>query len=152
MIDRELAAFLEEGLVIHLGTRNAHLEPSGARVTAVMVEADGRLVTAYVPKVAAGRVLPDLKDNGFTALVFVRPTDDRACQVKGVFAGSRAAKPGERSAISAQWDRARRSLERIGIPRVLTDSWTIWPSVAVRVRVTHLFNQTPGPGAGAALP
>ena len=151
MIDRELAAFLEEGLVIHLGTRNAHLEPSGARVTAVRVEADGSHMTAYVPKVAAGRVLPDLKDNGLAALVFVRPTDDRACQVKGVFAGSRAARPGERSTVAAQWDGARRSLERIGIPRVLTDSWTIWPSVAVRIRVTHLFNQTPGPGAGAPL-
>jgi hypothetical protein len=151
MIDRELAAFLEEGLVIHLGTRNAHLEPSGARITAAIVEADGNHVTAFVPKVAAGRVLRDLEDNALAALVFVRPTDDRACQVKGVFVGSRAPSPRERIPVTAQWDRVRRSLERIGIPRVLTDSWIIWPSVALRVRVTALFNQTPGPGAGASL-
>lgn len=151
MIERDLAAFLEEGLVIHLGTRNAHLEPSSARVTAVMVDPDGSHVTAYVPKVAAGRVLLDLTDNGLAALVFVRPTDDRAYQLKGVFVGSRAASPRERAAVTAQWDRCRRSFERIGIPRVLTDSWTIWPSVALRVRVTALFNQTPGPGAGAPL-
>ena len=151
MIDRELAAFLEEGLVVHLGTRNAHLEPNGARVTAVMVDADGSHVTAYVPKVAAGRVLRDLEDNNLAALVFVRPTDDRACQVKGVFVGSRAASARERAAVIAQWDRVRQGLERVGFPRALSDSWTIWPSVALRVRVTDLFNQTPGPGAGASL-
>jgi len=151
MIDRELAAFLEEGLVIHLGTRNAHLEPTGARVTAVTVDVDGSHVTAYVPKVAAGRVLRDLEDNGLLALVFVRATDDRACQVKGVLVGARAASPRERTAVTAQWDRVRRSFERIGIPRALTESWIIWPSVALRVRVTDLFNQTPGPGAGASL-
>jgi hypothetical protein len=151
MINRELALFLEEGLAIHLGTRNGQLEPSGARVSAVTVEADGSHVTAYVPKVAAGRVLPDLEANGRAALIFVRPTDDRACQVKGVFVSARAAATRERPALMAQWEGFRRSLERIGIPRALMDSWTVWPSVAVRVRVTDLFDQTPGPGAGAPL-
>jgi hypothetical protein len=151
MIDPELAAFLQEGLVIHLGTRNAWLEPSGARVTAVTVDADGRHVTAYVPKVGGRRVLPDLEDNGQAALVFVRPADERACQVKGVFVGSRAAAPRERAIVAAQWDGARRNLERVGFPGMLAEAWTIWPSVAVRVRVTALFDQTPGPGAGAPL-
>lgn len=151
MIDRELAAFLEEGLAIHLGTRNAQLEPSSARVSAVTVDADGCHVTAYVPRVAVGRVLADVEANGLAALVFVRPTDDRAVQVKGVFVGSRAAATRERRALMTQWEGFRRSLERIGIPRALTDAWAVWPSVALRVRVTDLFNQTPGPGAGAPL-
>ena len=151
MIDREMAAFLEEGVVIHLGTRNADLEPSSARVTAVKVDADGTHVTAYVPKVAAARVLRDLENNKQAALVFVRPTDDRGYQVKGVFVASTAAASRERAMVTDQWDRSRRSLERIGFPRALTDSWTIWPSVAVRIRITDLFHQTPGPGAGARL-
>jgi hypothetical protein len=151
MIDRELATFLEEGIAIHLGTRNTRLEPSSARVVAVTVDADGSHVIAYVPKVAARRVLPDLTGNGFAALVFARPTDDRACQVKGVFVGSRPATPRERRAITAQWDGFLGSLERIGVARALADAWTVWPCVAVRIRVTHLFSQTPGPGAGAPL-
>lgn len=151
MIDRELATFLEEGIAIHLGTRNARLEPSSARVVAVTVEAGGRHVIAHVPTVAAGRVLPDLEANGFAALVFARPTDDRSCQVKGVFVSSRATAPRERRAVTAQWDGFLGCLERIGIPRALADAWTVWPCVAVRVRVTHLFSQTPGPGAGAPL-
>ena len=42
MIDKELAAFLQEGIAIQLGTRNARLEPNGARVVAVKVEDDGQ--------------------------------------------------------------------------------------------------------------
>ena len=151
MVDRELAAFLEEGLVIHLGTRNAHLEPSGVRVAAVVVDEDGTHVTAYVPKVAASRVLADLDDNGLAALVFVRPSDERACQLKGVFTGACAARARERTTVTAQWDAARRTLERIGFARALTEGWATWPAVAVRLRVTALFDQTPGPGAGGPL-
>jgi hypothetical protein len=151
MIDRELATFLEGGLAIHLGTRNARLEPSSARVVAVTVEADGTHVVAYVPKVAVVRVLPDLTANGSATLVFARPIDDRACQVKGLFVGSRPAAPRERRTVTEQWEGFVAGCERIGIPRALSDQWAVWPCVAVRVRVTHLFSQTPGPGAGAPL-
>lgn len=151
MIDRELAAFLEEGLVIHLGTRNARLEPSGTRVAAVTVEPDGLHVTAYLPKIAAPHHLANLQDNGQAALVAVRPIDDRGCQVKGRFVGARPAGPREKAVVLTQWERARQTLERIGVARALSDAWVVWPAVAVRVQVTALFNQTPGPGAGAPL-
>ncbi len=151
MIDKQLAEFLEEGIAIHLGTRNERLEPNGARVTAVTVEDDGTHLMAYVPTVSAGRVLPDLETNGQAALVFGRPTDDRACQVKGVFAGSRAATLDERDIVMAQWDRCEQIFEVVGIPRTATMTWVMWPCVAVRLRATALFSQTPGPGAGAPL-
>ena len=80
-----------------------------------------------------------------------RPTDDRACQVKGVVVGTRAASEAERPVVAAQWDGFLGSLEQIGIPRVATKTWVTWPAVAIRVRVNALFNQTPGPGAGAPI-
>lgn len=152
MIDKELAAFLQEGIAIQLGTRNANLEPSGVRATAVRVEDDGSHVVAYVPRVAVAEVLPDLESNGQAALVFARPTDDKACQVKGVFAGSRAAAPAERAFVTRQWEQCVGYLNAIGLPPAAVESWKNWPCVAIRVRVTALFNQTPGPGAGAPLP
>jgi len=151
MIDKALAAFLEEGIAIQLGTRNAHLEPNGVRVAAVKVEDDGSHVVAYVPKMAVTQVLPDLESNGQAALVFARPSDDRACQVKGVFVDSRAATSKERALVTAQWSGFLRYLEIIGLPRAAVESWTNWPCVAIRIRVTALFSQTPGPGAGAPL-
>jgi hypothetical protein len=94
----------------------------------------------------------DLEANGQAAIVFARPPDERACQVKGVFVGGTKARTTDRSFVLAQWDRWMAWLETIGIPRATMATWQTWPCVAIRVRVTALFNQTPGPGAGAALP
>lgn len=151
MIDKELAAFLEEGIGIQIGTRNAHLEPNGARVVAVRVEEDGTHLLAYVARSAAPQVIPDLKANGQAALVFARPPDERACQVKGIFMSDRPARAAERPFVAAQWERWLTRLASIGLPRATLERWETWPCVAIRVRVTALFNQTPGPGAGAAL-
>jgi hypothetical protein len=151
MIDDELAGFLEEGLGIHLGTRNAQLQPNGARVVAVKVDDDRVHVVAYVVKSAAKRLLPDLESNGQAALVFGRPVDDRACQLKGQFVNARSASARDRLFIEAQWNAFLAQLEKIGIPRVAEAGWTTWPAVAIRLRATALFNQTPGPDAGAPL-
>ena len=151
MLDAQLALFLAEGLGIHIGTRTKQLQPNGARVTAVRVDDDGMHLWAYVPQAAAGRVVPDLQATGPAAVVFARPTDDRACQVKGVFAGVRVATTDEQPFVVAQWERFLANLELIGIPRDALAGWSIWPSMAIRIRVTALFDQTPGPGAGAPL-
>jgi hypothetical protein len=63
----------------------------------------------------------------------------------------RAASARERKTIERQWDALLDNLAQIGIPRAATASYKLWPSVAIRIRVTALFSQTPGPGAGAPL-
>ena len=152
MLDESLAAFLQEGLAINIGTRNARLEPNGARVSAVRVEPDRSTVVAYVPKVAAQPILADLQANGQGALGFARPSDDRACQVKGVFVEWWTATAAERRFVEAQLQGAMTQLGIVGIPPEALANWVTWPCVAIRLRVTATFTQTPGPGAGAPLP
>ena len=152
MIDTELAAFLQEGVGIHIATRDAAMRPNGARAIAVRVEPDGTHLVVYVARAAAARLLADLEANGQAAVGFGRPIDDRACQVKGVFTGVRDATDDERTFVLAQWDGFVGSLEKIGIPRAATKAWVTWPAVAIRLRANALFNQTPGPGAGAPIP
>jgi hypothetical protein len=151
MLDRQLAAFLEEGLAVHLASRNAQLEPNAARVVALRVDDDREHVVAFIPTVSAGTVLDDLRSNGQVAVVCARPPDDKGCQVKGVFVDARDATADQRDFVLAQWERLRDALEQVGLPRTPTDTWATWPCVAIRFRVTALFDQTPGPGAGAAL-
>lgn len=151
MLDKELASFIEEGHSTHIASRNDRLETNAARVAALRVEPDGEHVIAYVPSVSAGPVLADLSANGQVAVVLVRPTDDKGCQVKGVFTGVRDVTADERAMVSRQWERFRDTLEMVGIPRAATDAWIFWPCVAVRFRVNAVFDQTPGPGAGAPL-
>lgn len=151
MISRELASFLQEGVGIHIGTRNQDLQPNGARALAARVDDDGVHLEIYVAKIAAKRVLADLEANGQAAVGFGRPTDDRACQVKGVYVGSRAAKASERPSVLAKWESFLENLERIGIPRAGMAAWPSWPAVVIRLRATALFEQTPGPQAGTPL-
>ena len=151
MIDPDLRAFLEGGVGIHIGTRTARLEPNGARAVAVKVEDDGLHLIVYVPEVASRRVLPDLKANGAVAVVFARPVDDRACQIKGIYVDARAAAERERPVVDHQWDLFLGNLEKIGIPRVASGAWITWPAVAIRMRATAVFEQTPGPEAGALV-
>jgi hypothetical protein len=151
MIDARLAEFLEEGLGIHLGTRNRRLEPNGARVLAVTVEPDRTHVVAYVPDAAWPRVMSDLEENRQAALVFGRPIDSRSCQLKGEFVEARAGRSDERETVEAQFDRFRQNLAGIGISPEGSERWVRWPVIAVRIRVTALFEQTPGPLAGQPL-
>ena len=151
MIDKELAAFLEEGIAIQIGTRNDKLEPNGARVVAVRVEEGGTHVVAFMPERAAALVAPDLEANGQAALVFARPPDERSCQVKGVFERMSAAASDDERFVREQWRRWLERLTTIGLPLSTLQGWDVWPCMAVRLRVTALFNQTPGPNAGTVL-
>jgi hypothetical protein len=151
MIDKELAAFLEGGIAIQIGTRNAALEPNGARVVAVRVEENGTHVVAFLPQRAFTVVAADLDANGQAALVFARPPDERSCQVKGVFAGTQPAGTADEDFVRGQWRRWLERLTTIGLPLSTLEGWDVWPCVAVRLRVTSLFNQTPGPNAGTVL-
>jgi hypothetical protein len=96
-------------------------------------------------------VLPDLKSNGQAAVVFARPIDERACQVKGTFVSARGARPKERVAAQKQWDRFLYNLEQIGIPRSAADTWITTADVAITLKVTGIFEQTPGPDAGKTI-
>jgi hypothetical protein len=151
MFDETLRTFLEQGLAIHLGTRNALLEPNGVRATAVKVEDDRQHLVVFVTVAHADTVLQDLRDNGQAAVTLVRPSDDRACQVKGIFVDVREAHPDEQAVITTQWQGFVSELEMLGVPAAATSVWTMWPCVAIRIKATALFDQTPGPGAGAPL-
>jgi hypothetical protein len=151
MIDQRLAAFLHDGVGIHLGTRNERLEPNGARAIAARVEDDGHHLVIYMADVAARRVLPDLKSNGQAAVVFARPIDERACQVKGTFVKTRRVKADERIHAEAQWSAFLDNLEYIGIPRVSASTWVTTADVAITLKVTAIFEQTPGPDAGKSI-
>lgn len=151
MIPDALASFLEQGLSIHVGTRNDSLMPSGARAAAAVVEAAGDHLVVFVADVAIARLLEDIRRNGQLAVDFGRPEDDRACQVKGIVVDIRAAEAQERETVLEQWHGFLAQLEKIGIPRQMARGWAHWPATAIRIKVTAVFEQTPGPQAGTPI-
>lgn len=151
MLSRQLSDFLEEGLSTHIATRNERHAPNAARVVALRADTDGLHLVAFVPTAAVAPLLKDLHANGQVAVVCARPPDERGCQVKGTFVDARDAVDEERALVTTQWERFRDKLEGIGLPRIATEGWLMWPCTAVRFRVQAVFDQTPGPGAGAPL-
>src|SRR5687768_9063723 len=128
MLDQSLTEFLEQGLAIHIGTRDAALRPNGCRVTAVRVESQGRHLVAYLPTAATPAVLEDLRDNGQAAVSFARPTDDRAVQVKGEFVSVRDVDPSEEAFVMGQWRALIGELDMIGLAALTsTNTWLMWP-------------------------
>lgn len=150
MIDTQLATFVGGGVGVHIGTRNRQLEPNGARAISVKVE-DPQHLLVYMSSVAAARVLPDLEDNGCAAVVCARPIDDHAVQLKGTFASVRPIADDERAATLAQWNAFLDNLDYIGIPRDAANTWIRTADVVIRLTITAVFEQTPGPQAGQAI-
>jgi predicted pyridoxine 5'-phosphate oxidase superfamily flavin-nucleotide-binding protein len=151
LISRELEEFLQSGLSIVVATRDDDLQPDGAVAWAALVHDDRAGLTVYLHDTAAKQLLRNLRKHPEIALDFDLPTSHRACQVKGRYLSSRKARAGERTEIERQLEAFGADLETIGIPRAMLSGWQAWPCSALEVRVTELFEQTPGPGAGEPL-
>ena len=98
-------------------------------------------------------VLPDLESNGQAAVSFGRPIDDRACQVKGDVRERARRGRARARARRAQWEGSWPTSSRSAFPAPPTPAWPTWPCIAIRLRATALFEQTPrrGPGDAAAV-
>jgi hypothetical protein len=152
VIPDEVAQFLQEGLSIHVATRDAPMAPLGARALALRVHEDGTRLTVFVAEAAVARLRPALEVSRQAAVNVGRPIDDRACQVKGVLEGLRPADAADLQVIEAQWRGFLDQLTLIGVAPDAIASWVTSPAHAIELRVTALFEQTPGPLAGTALP
>ena len=152
LISDELAGFLQSGVSINVATRDDELQPEGAIAWAARVHDDRSHVTVFLPESSGRAMLRNLKVHPEIAIVFDKATSHRACQVKGRFVSTRRSKVAERAEVERQLDELFVDLEMIGIPRAMAAAWKIWPCVAIEMRVTQLFEQTPGPGAGEPLP
>ena len=150
-IGAELADFLESGLAITIATRDADLEPDGGWAWAARVDEDLLHIILFVHELSAPSLLRNLESHPEIAVALDLPSSHRACQVKGRFESARPGRPEERALIERQVAAFTSDLEVIGIPRALTGGWRCWPAVALRFRVTELYEQTPGPGAGEPL-
>ncbi|MBL8613279.1 MAG: pyridoxamine 5'-phosphate oxidase family protein [Myxococcales bacterium] len=150
-IPEELVGFCESGISVLLGTRDATNRPACSRPVGAMVSPARDHVTVVVPSEAGARVLANLRENGLAAVTFVRPIDNRGMQVKGRCVAVRALSAEEQARTRAYLEAFAESLHQVGMPRPRTMRLTIEPAVAVDIAIEQIFQQTPGPSAGAPL-
>ncbi len=151
-ISEELARFLQSGISVLTGTRDAHNVPDATRGIGVRVEAGGDEATVFLPEATSATAQANLRDNGQVAVCFSRAMDHRSMQVKGELVELRPADERDRAFMERYREELAEEWGFVGLPPSVTYRMNTWPAVAVRFRVTAVFVQTPGPGAGAPLP
>lgn len=150
----ELAAFCQSGISIVLGSRGADGRPVAGRALACTVSPNGavRLMMARRPN---QKLLEALARGGAIAATFTRPQNHRSIQLKS--ARARTVDPGANASalVDAQCANFRSELTNVGYSESFAATYCAWNAddlIAVEFTVDAAFVQTPGPGAGSALP
>jgi hypothetical protein len=151
VISPDLAAFLESGIAILVGSRDARLIPECTRGIGARVEAGGAELTVFLPDAVAGPTLTNLRENRRIAVSFSRAEDHRTFQVKGRVLSVEPATERDRADVDRYRCAWATGLGAVGLPPRITLRMVHWPAHAVRFAVEAVFVQTPGPGAGARL-
>ncbi len=145
------ADFIESGVSMLVGTRDAALRPSCTRALGARVHPERSSLTVYLPAWAAPRLVADLEQNGRIAIAFSRPISHQTIQVKGRAGSWRASGEADRAVQERYLAALLEQLHAVGLPRSLGRRLHWWPSVAVDVEIEAIFLQTPGPDAGRRL-
>ena len=151
MIDDAARELLASGVTIEVATRDAALAPDLTSGAGVAVR-DPSTILVYLPKCRpTERALRNLEDNGQIAATFTRPSDDRGLQVKGKVRSVREATQDDRCVQEMYRGGLAEQFALVGVPRSVTRRLRFFPSVVVEIDVREVYDQTPGPRAGARI-
>jgi hypothetical protein len=150
-ITADITDFVESGVSILVGTRSDRLSPDCCRAVGARVDRKTSDLIVFLPAATSARNLADLEHSGRIAVCFARAMDHRSLQLKGSVRSIEPADEGDRATILRYRGALAEAWGTIGIPPRLTLRVAHWPSHRIRIRVDSIFNQTPGPGAGATL-
>lgn len=150
----ELLAFLGCGLSVHVGACNRAGDPQVVRALALRIEPDHR-VSLLLSTPSADGLLAAIGEVPVVALTACQPSTHRAIQVKGRAAELSVADPAHWPERLPFKDRFLTEIAPYGYDEAFADSWLDVPPEQWRVVTftpTGAWNQTPGPGAGQAIP
>jgi hypothetical protein len=154
-IDDGLKAFIESGVSVVVGTRDERLVPEIVRAWGPQVNGDRQTMRICVPEATSVRTRTNLVGNGRIAVAVSLPSTYETVQFKGRHL--RTTEPTAEDLL--RLDRHRESFARVnesfGVPRARVEAF--WRReiagsplfVTIHFAVHAVFNQTPGPAAGA---
>jgi hypothetical protein len=151
VIDAGARELLLAGVATVVATRDERMRPSLQRGWALTVSEDGSEVTVCVPAAPGSPTRDNLELGGAVAITCSRPTTYRTVQVKGEVVAIRDPTPEQRAGAEAHADAFSLEVEELGLPPGTGRRMFDTDLVAVTIAVAELYDQTPGPKAGARL-
>jgi hypothetical protein len=146
-----LKGIVEGGRAVIVGTVDANGNPTCCRGIAVATNDDFDSVVVYVPVATGQETVANIATTRRVAVASTHPITAESVQIKGVTRGVRVASPAERAYVVQRLEDFASILDGLGLPRRLTLAVAHWPAFAIEVSVEQVFDQTPGPNAGAAV-
>jgi len=153
-IVRTHAAFIESDVVIALSTRDPTLRSRLAMGRGCRASAARPRVSILIGRAQSAPFMDALVQTREIAVVFGRPNDHRAIQLKGRDATLAAPARGDAKRAARYRERLAEHFVPLGFPREHTYTYlgpADEPLVVVTFTPTAVYDQTPGPHAGAVL-
>ncbi len=154
LLDASQAAFLAGPVAVGMASHDADGVPSLARAFGCKVSPDRREVVVFLSRLRSASLLRDLAAGAAVAAVFSRPLTHETLQLKGSCARLDELAPGDREIMLAAGDAFIAELVSLGYPEPfcrLLMAPSADEAVAAAFTPVALFEQTPGPKAGARL-
>src|SRR6185369_4576408 len=157
MLTRELLELAASGPVVIVGSGDASGVPELSRAWGVHLLADVDEIVICVPSTSGRRVLANLESTGRIAVTITGPHTYRSFQVKGRVLSIGMPSREDLERVAAHQLAFVEAVVEVGmsrdlVPGLYADADPHQQDVtAVRIAVEALFDQTPGPGAGARV-
>ena len=151
MTQQELQTYTNHrGYFCMLGTRDRHMQPSVTRAFGFKLSEDGKMISAFIPKVISEKHIQNLQDNQRAAFITTDPFTHVAYQFKGRYVSHQDCTESdikifqENAALTCKFIAAAFGEHMVTVMQSLN----IFPLICVTFKIEDIFNQTPGPGAG----
>jgi hypothetical protein len=151
MADQRIRRCLEAGASVLVGTVDARGIPSCCRASAITSDDDLKTVAIYLPIATSQQTIKDIATTHRVAVASTHIVEHFSIQLKGTASTARLARDDEAALVENRYQAFADVLYNIGLPRRLTRSVVHWPAFVVDMKVEEIFEQTPGPNAGARL-
>ena len=151
MIDDDVLAFLRSRPIAMLGTRDRDNRPFAHETFLVEIEKDH--IDAVVLQQFGRNLAENVADNGVAALLVSRqPGDHRSVQLKGLVTSFESVRQGP--AVFSGWSSIVPIFHAF-MPKAAAEAFLArvagQPGFRLRFEPAHVFDQTPGPGAGRRI-
>ena len=144
-----MAEFVCSGVAIIVATRDGDLRPEIGRGWGPVV--DGSAVNLCITARAGSSTRANLESNGALAVTCSRPTTYRTIQLKGSVLEVREPQPADEGRVAEHLEAFTAEVRQLGLPPEFGETLVAGELLTVTFAVEELYDQTPGPGAGARL-
>ena len=155
LLSPEHIAMIDKGVSAIVASRNAAHRPSLMRAVGASIAPDGSELTVYVARSRSRQLLQDVAATGQIAVVFSEPRSHRTVQVKAHEVELRSAVDSDAPVLQRYLRSMEHEIGNVGQSAAFVQAMLgcrLDDVVAIRLRPSEAYDQTPGPKAGSALP